>query len=281
MALPPDKSDKRAQRDAAEQTVFMREVDDALRQDEMAGFFRRFGVPVIGVVVAGLLALAGYLWWDHASKQTAGENGEKLMLAIDEVEAANIAAADKQLTPLAEADGDGNSAAAKLMRAGIALRQSRNDDAVKLFAAVAADEDAPKPYRDLALVREVATNFDKMDPQQVVDRLKPLALPGNPWFGSAGELVGIAYLKQGKEKLAGPLFAQIARDEKAPESLRRRARQMAGLLGVDAVDDPKTAMGDLAQAGPDAGPQAVPMGAPGGAPAAGPPAAAPAAPGPQ
>ena len=68
-------------------------------------------------------------------------------------------------------------------------------------------------------------------------RLKALAVPGNPWFGSAGELVGMAYLKQGKPDLAGPLFASISRDKDTPETLRRRARQLAGLLGVDAIDD--------------------------------------------
>lgn len=249
MALRPENprsvTDPRAKRQAAEQDVFLREVDDALRQDEMFGFFQRYGRPLIALVVAGLLALAGYLWWDYDSKRAADENGEKLTMAIDEVEAANLAAAEKHLEPLAEGGG-GNAAAAKLMRAGIALRQRRNDDATKLFAEVAADEDAPKPYRDLALVREVATNFDKMNPQQVIDRLKPLAAPGNPWFGNAGELVAMAYLKQGKEKLAGPLFAQIARDEKSPDTLRRRARQMAGLLGVDAVDDPEAVSGEAA-----------------------------------
>jgi len=240
---PSSTNDPRARRDALQQDVFLREVDDALREDEMLGFFRRYGKPVIAVVVIGLLALAGYLWWDYHSKQTVGENGEKLVVALDEVDAANLAAADKHLAALVDGH-DGNAAAARITRAGIALRQNRNADAVKLFAEVAADADAPKPFRDLALVREIATNFDAMPPQQVVDRLKPLAVPGNPWFGPAGELVAMAYLKQGNDKLAGPLFAQIARDEKSPETLRRRARQLAGLLGVDAVDDPKTASGE-------------------------------------
>jgi hypothetical protein len=76
-----------------------------------------------------------------------------------------------------------------------------------------------------------------MKPEEVIARLKPLAKPGNPWFGSAGELVAMAYLKQGKKDLAGPLFAAIAKDEQAPRSMRSRARQMAGMLGYDAVVD--------------------------------------------
>jgi hypothetical protein len=64
-----------------------------------------------------------------------------------------------------------------------------------------------------------------------------MAAPGNPWFGSAGELVGLAYLKQGRKDLAGPLFASIAKDTDVPQSLQTRARQMAGVLGYDAVTD--------------------------------------------
>jgi hypothetical protein len=76
-----------------------------------------------------------------------------------------------------------------------------------------------------------------MTPEAVIARMKPLAKPGNPWFGSAGELLAAAYLKQGKKDLAGPLFAAIAKDESVPRSLRSRTRQMAGQLGYDAVSD--------------------------------------------
>ena len=102
---------------------------------------------------------------------------------------------------------------------------------------LADDKDAPEAYRDLAAIRGVATSFDTMKPEDAIARLKPLAKPGNPWFGSAGELVAMAYLKQGKKDLAGPLFASIAKDKDAPKSMRSRARQMAGLLGYDAVVD--------------------------------------------
>jgi hypothetical protein len=35
--------------------------------------------------------------------------------------------------------------------------------------------------------------------------------------------------------LAGPIFAQIAKQEDAPQTLRSRAQQMAGALGIDTV----------------------------------------------
>jgi hypothetical protein len=53
----------------------------------------------------------------------------------------------------------------------------------------------------------------------------------------------VAYLRQNKRAQAGRLFGQIASDKDVPDTLRQRAVQMAGVLGVDAVgqsEDTKT-----------------------------------------
>lgn len=241
MALRPDNSLSReeqlAARNAAEQGVLMREVDDALRQSEMQGAVKRFGIPAaIGAVVL-LVGLGGYLWWDGSQKSGASKRGEEFTMALDKVEHRQLAVGDKELAVLSDGSAAGTRAAATMMRGGIALEQGKPDDAAKFFARVSADNAAPQPYRDLATIREVAVKFDTMTPQQVIDKLKPLAVPGNPWLGSAGELLGMAYLKQGRNDLAGPLFKTIAQDKGTPESLRARSRQMAGLLGQDAISD--------------------------------------------
>jgi hypothetical protein len=73
-----------------------------------------------------------------------------------------------------------------------------------------------------------------MKPEDVIARLQPLAKPGTPWFGTAGELTAMAYIKQGHKDEAGRLFAAIAADKQVPETIRSRAIQIAGTLGVDA-----------------------------------------------
>ena len=240
---PKSRSEQLAARDAAQQDVFLREVDDALRQDDALDVLKRYGKPIAAVVVLGLAAFAGALLWNTTQERKAGEHGEQLTLALDELEQGRIEPAAAKFAELAKTSRDGTKVAAQLMQAGMALQKGKREEAVRAYAAVAADTGAPGPYRDLAAVREVAANFDTMPPQQVIDRLKRLAVPGNAWFGSAGELVGAAYLKQNRQDLAGPLFAAIARDKETPESLRNRARQMAGLLGVDAIDDTAKAAG--------------------------------------
>lgn len=232
----------------------MREVDEALREQEVIDAFKNYGKIAGIAIVAILLGLAGYLWWDHAHTKDLGEKGEQLTVALDQVEVAKFDAAAAQLKPLAAEDKDGIAAAARLTQGSILVEQGKPAEAAPLFAQVAADSTAPQPYRDLATIREIALRFDSLPADQIVSRLKPLAVPGKAFFGSAGELLGIAYLKQNRTDLAGPLFAAISREKTLPDSLRGRARQMAGFLGVDAVDDVNLAAGDGAPAGAAAAP---------------------------
>jgi len=75
--------------------------------------------------------------------------------------------------------------------------------------------------------------FDRLQPQEVIARLAPLAKPGEPWFGSAGEMTALALAKQGKRAEAGQLFATIAKDTTVPSSIRNRATQLAASFGID------------------------------------------------
>ncbi len=241
MALPPDKNskseEKKAAQLAAQQDVFLREVDDALRQDQVESFMSTYGKPLLALIVLGLAAFGGWLYWEHRQTKELEGRTETFVQALDSVQASNLDDAKAKLEPIAAEGSDGEATASRLMLAAIALEQDKKADALKIYKQVAADEKAPKPLRDLATIREVAANFDAMKPQDVVDRLKPMAAPGNPWFGVAGELVGMAYLKQDKQDQAGPLFAAIAKEEGVNDALRSRARQLAAVLGQDAVDD--------------------------------------------
>src|SRR6185369_619313 len=105
-------------------------------------------------------------------------------------------------------------------RAAIAADQNDTKIATAKFKAIAGDSSLPQPFRDLALIRQTALEFDALKPAEVIARMAPLTKLGAPWFGSAGELTGMAMIKQGKTAEAGRLFAAIARDQQVPEQLR-------------------------------------------------------------
>lgn len=271
--LPATRDDKLAQRRAAEQDVLLREVDEGVRQDELRNLVQRYGVLAVVLFVLALAALGGGLWWKGHRESVREERSEKLVTAFDALGSGRIAEGKQDLAPLAQDGGPAGSAIARLSLAGVALRENRPAEAYKAYEQVANDGSAPRAYRDLATIRLVAARFDQMKPEDVIARLKPLSTADSPWFGSAGELVAMAYLKQGRNDQAGPLLATIARDEKQPATLRSRTRQLAGLLGYDSVVDVAKTLGQLQQE--QASAQRT---APAPAPAAAAPAAGPAAP---
>ena len=216
--------------------TFYREVDEELRRDQMQGMFRRYGWAIIGGIVLLLAAIGGYMYWQHRQEVQAGERAEELTTLFEQVQTGQTKEALPKLDAIAEEAGPGYRAAALLTKAAVAVQAGDDAAAVGAYKSVAEDEDLPEPYRELALIRQTAVEFDKLPPATVIQRLGPLAKPGTPWFGSAGEMVAIAHLKAGNPKLAAPIFAAIAKDPTLPSSLQSRAMQMAGALGVDATE---------------------------------------------
>jgi hypothetical protein len=215
--------------------AFVREVDDAVRASDLTNFGMRYGRWLIGAVIAGLLAFGGYIIWQNRVQAAADTQSEVFVDAIDKLQAGDNKGAGVLLAKLSKADQPGYRAMAQLVQANLEAEKGDIKRAIAAYAKVAADNSLPGPLRDLALVRQTSAEFDTLPPQKVIDRLKPLAISGNPWFGSAGEMTAMAYMKMGKDNLAGPIFAQIAKQQNLPQSLRARATQMAGALGVDAV----------------------------------------------
>ena len=224
----------------ADNEAFYREVDEELRRAQLTGYWLRYGKALVAGAVLLLLLLAGVLYWQHRQEKKAGEQAEQLNAIFDDLQVNKVKEAGPRLDTLAKEGTPGYQAAALLTKADIALGEGRDAEAIKGFKAVAENDDFAEPYRQLALIRQTAAEYEKLQPQAVIDRLKGLAVAGNPWFGSAGEMVAIAYMKQGKPQLAGPIFAAMAKDAQLPDTVRSRAVQMAGSLGIDAVPDTET-----------------------------------------
>lgn len=223
MALPPDSNQ-----------TFLREVDENLRRDQLRDTAKRYGGWLIAVLVLLLAAVAGWLYWQQREKQAAEGDSEQIAAIYKDISAGNLATVPRRLDTVAADSGAVARATAMFTRAAVAIEQGDRATALARYRAVSADDDVPQPYRDLATIRGTALEFDSLKPDQVIARLQPLAKAGEPWFGSAGELTGMALIKQGKTAAAGRLFAAIAADTRAPDSIRSRAVQIAGTLGVDA-----------------------------------------------
>lgn len=227
MALPPST-------DVNE--TFLREVDEEYRRDKVRDFFMENRVFLIAAMVLSLAAAGGWIWWQSYQREQAGKQVEELAAAFQEIGKGNAKQAEPRLQALAEGSSDAVRTTAIFTGAALDLENNNPKAATAKYRSIAEDEGQPEPYRQIALIRQTALEFDQLKAEDVIARMKPLAAPGEPWFGSAGEMTALALIKQGKKDEAGKLFAAIGRDLRVPEVIRGRAVQMASSLGIDASD---------------------------------------------
>jgi len=225
LAQPPDISE-----------TFLREVDENLRRDQLRDFFKKNGSLLFVAVILFLVASGGFIWWKQHQAERSEAQVEKLASIYQDIGKGNSSQAPQQLDELSKSGSKAVRASALFARAALALQQNDTRLATATYKSIAADSGLPAPYRDVALIRQTALEFDQLQPQEVISRLEPLAKPGEPWFGTAGEMTALAMIKQNKRQEAAQLFAAIARDKGVPDTIRARAMQVAGSLGVDASD---------------------------------------------
>ena len=218
-----------------DQETVLREVDEELRRDRVNTFFARYSWHLVAAVVLFLAAIGGFIWWQNREQANRGLEGEALLEAIQKAEVGNRPASIAKVQEFSDSGAEGYRVAASFLKASNEAQAGNAAAAAATLGAVATDEDLAEPYRHAALIRQTLLEYDRLQPQVVIQRLGPLAHPGQPWFGTSGELVAIAHLRLRQNDRAGQLFARIARDESVPSSIRTRAVQMAGSLGINAM----------------------------------------------
>ena len=192
--------------------TFLREVDEELRKERLNKFVSRYGWAIVGAVVLLLGAVGGYIWWQdrqQAAGRDPGRGPARGARRHGERQPQRRRRQDRSSSPRATSKAIVSPPCSRALPRQAEAGQ--NPAAIATLKSIADNQDIAEPYRQAALVRQTALEFDQLQPRVVIQRLGPLARPGQAWFGTAGEMVGIAHLRMRRPDLAGPLFKQIGR----------------------------------------------------------------------
>jgi hypothetical protein len=229
--------------------AFIREVSDDLERDKLKNWWDRFGRTLITGISVGLIALAGYLWWDGRQAEQRIAEADRYVDALKALDGDNAAKAKEVFEDLSRNGTRGYKTLAQLQLAADALKNGKITDAVALYDGLAKNSDVPEAMQQYASLRSTMVQFDGLKPEEQIARLTPLAQQDAPWFGTAAELLAIAYLNNNQQDKALTLFeilAKIPRDAKGkidvtddvPTSVRGRAAQMVQMLGGKLEEPP-------------------------------------------
>jgi hypothetical protein len=214
--------------------AFIREVDEDLRHDRLAAFWRRYGLFVIAGAVAIVAATATVVIWDYLAESRRQADALAFEQAIEEAQGVPAAAAEA-LVRVGDEARTGYAVVARLTAAQVFAADGNEAAALDLLDRVAADGGAPELYRDLATLLAIAARADETSPDATIAALRPFTAT-SPWRHTARELTAAALLRAGdREQAIGTLRDMLA-DEATPVGMRVRVQELLASLGVDAAD---------------------------------------------
>jgi hypothetical protein len=218
------------------------EVEEDLRAERATKLLKQYAWLIVVVAVAAVGGAIGWqLWtrWQTSQDLTAAQRYITAQTTADAiashpagpaspVQAAALAALDQEAASAPE----GYRTLSRLRAAALKADAGDLPGAIALWDQVAADSAADPLLRDLATLTEAQHQLDHADPAELQARLKPLALPKNPWSAMAREQLALLDLRQGQLAEAKSALTALSNDLAAPAGVRQRAAAILTGLGA-------------------------------------------------
>lgn len=203
-----------------------REVDEEIRHERYMKLWKRYGPWVVAVVLALVLAVAGYQGWQAYKRSQAIAASKTYAAAVDKIEAGNSAAALKQLDQLADSGSIGYRILARFRRADVQVANGDKAAAVQTWTGLADSAQVPEPYGSLARLFAVMHQMDGGDPEALSRQLDNIVQADTAFRPTALELQAVLAVRAGDREKAVDLYKQIADGANVPQRQRQRATQM-------------------------------------------------------
>jgi hypothetical protein len=232
--------------------MMAREIDEELRREQLLKLWDKYGVYVLGAVLAVVIGVAGWKYYQHQRAEANEAASTQFIFALNDLSGKRILDAQKGLEGLATTAPAGYASLAKLRLAAQQGAEGNILDALKAYEGIVNDESVDPMLRDYARLEIAMLKFDNALFTELRNQISSLASDRSPWRYSARELLGMGAMKAGLEAEARSHFNRLLSDNTTPPGIAERARMMIALL------DEATRVKKTEQSAPKATPEAGP-----------------------
>lgn len=206
-----------------------REVEADLRREQLARYWHKYGIYVIGVALLVVASVGGYQTWTWWQSSRAAQDGAAFVQASGLQEEGELEAASQRLGALAEGGTGSYSVLANLRLAAVSAAQGADQAAVSAYDKVAARTDDDM-LRGFAKIQAATLLVDEAPIAEIEQRLEGMREASNPWRHSARELLAMAAYRGGESDKARSLYQELLGDSDTPAPMRQRAQMMLSLI---------------------------------------------------
>ena len=207
--------------------TILREVDQALAEDQTSQTLTKNLPAVIGAAVLVVASVGGWQLWSSQRAAAAA----KMSAAFDEALKQSGAEEGTKAFEAIAAKGGAYAALARMRLAGEHAAKNEREKALELYRAAYGDSAGSKRLQDMARIR--ASYLSMQDGREAALKdLGDLETDKTALGFYARESIALAALKAGDYQSAEEMFRAAASAPEAPEPIRLRAGEFAALAGA-------------------------------------------------
>lgn len=207
-----------------------REVDEDVRRDKAAEFWKKYQNYLIAIAVAIVLATAGWRYYDYQRVQAAQAAGAQFEQALELDSAGKQAEAAGVLAKIAAEGPSGYRLVARLSEAAL---QAKTDPpgAIAAYDSLAQDASVGRLFQETAALRAALLRLDAGQTDKAKAAFEALAAPTGAYRHTAREMLGVIALDAQDYDAAGKWLDMVVADPESPRSARQSAGTLLGLVG--------------------------------------------------
>lgn len=213
---------------------FIREVDEELRRDQVAQFWKKHSNWIIGAVACLVLGVAGYNFWTHQRTQAIQADAAQYMTGEIFLQAGQRAEGESRLEALAMQKPKGYGMLARF-RLAASHGQKDPEAGAREYDELAANTEIESVWRDLARLRATALRLGGKDAEAAATTLETLAGAGGEWRHSARELLFAYAVSKNDYTAAGKQLERLVTDPETPPGIRQNLSYYATIVSGGAV----------------------------------------------
>jgi hypothetical protein len=206
------------------------EVDEEVRRDKAAEFWKKYQNLIFAGVAALVLASAGFRYWQYEREKAAQAAGDQFRQAIAALDAGKLDEAKAGFAKVAADAPGGYRILAQMASAGVKA-QSDPQGAIAAFDAVADDASIDPLFRDTARMRAALLRLGVPGEEQKGEAaLTSLSGAEGPYSRIARLTLGAQALARGDYDDAAKQLDSVLGDPEVSQGEREFASRWLGLI---------------------------------------------------
>jgi hypothetical protein len=206
-----------------------REVDEDVRRDKAAEFWKKYQNYIIAGAALIVLAAAGWRFYENRGLEAAQAAGAQFEQVLELDHAGKAAEASTALTKIAAEAPSGYRLLAHLSQAALKAKTDPSG-AIASYDGLAQDASIGPLFQETARLRAALLRLDAGQTDQAKTAFEALAAPTGAYRHTAREMLGAIALDAQDYEGAGKWLDMLVTDPETPRGARENAELLLGLV---------------------------------------------------